>query len=150
MTTVTKAERTLSIRRSHLLLYLLSKIGIVDYDRLMKLVFIISNKLRATDIPFKYNFRCEGVILSSMELDEDIARLTRMGFIEARVKVIDEVFNIRVHEYKLTKYGEEVARRTGEELGELRKMIDKLIKEYRRKNDDKLDEEIASMLGEIS
>jgi len=146
------AKETLSIRRSHLLLYLLSKIGIIDHDRLVKLVFILSNKLKevalTADIPFKYNFRCEGTILFSTDLDEDLARLTRMGFVEARVKILDKVFNIRVHEYKLTKYGEEVARRTGEELGQSRKTIDELIKEYRRKSEGKLDEEIASMLRE--
>ena len=129
--TVARKE-VLDIRRSYLLLYLLSKVGIIDHDKLSRLVYIVSSELKE-DLPFEYEFQHEDGILFSQDLNEDLTKLARMGFIEMHVKVLDDVFNIRTHEYKLTKYGEEVARRTGEELGERQKDFDHLIEKCKRK-----------------
>lgn len=134
--------RTISIRRRYILLYLLSKTGTIDHDRLFKLVFILSNKLKPLDIPFNYKFKSEGLIITSEELSRDLEDLTRIGFIKTKVKIVDEIFNLRVHEYSLSAYGKEVAKRTSKELGDMREELDKLIKEWMEKSDDRLDKEV--------
>lgn len=95
------------LKRKELLVYVIWKLESVNYDRLCELIFVAANR-RLID----YNFDGEsGNILASTELRKDISDLVRKALVIEQIEKIDEDFDENTHVYKVTKYGESIARK---------------------------------------
>jgi len=125
-----------------MLLYLISKIDEITYDKLVTLVFIAVKK---EEIPFNYNFEHIGLTLTSKEFSKDLSWLITMGYVETEVREVDETYNLRTHVYRVSKLGREAANEIKMKNAEFVSKIDNFMKKYGEKLEEDLENEIVEL-----
>jgi len=130
------------ISSREMLLYLLSRIDEITYDKLVALVFIASKK---EEIPFDYEFKHEGLTLMSDKFSDDLSWLITMGYVEAEILEVDETYNLRTHVYRVSKYGKEAANEIRMKSGEIASVIDEFMRKYGAKKEEDLEDEIMGL-----
>ena len=125
-----------------MLLYLLSKVDEITYDKLVALVFIAVKK---EEIPFDYEFEHIGLTLTSKEFSKDLSWLITMRYVETEVREVDETYNLRTHVYRVSKLGKEAANEIGMKNAEIASKIDNFMRKYRAKKEEDLENEILEL-----
>jgi len=126
-----------------MLLYLISKVDEITYDKLVALVFIAVKK---EEIPFDYEFEHIGLTLTSRKFSKDLSWLITMGYVETEVREVDETYNLRTHVYRVSKLGKEAANEIRMKNSEFATKIDDFMRKYGAKNEEDLENEIMELV----
>lgn len=129
-------------RRREKLLYVISKLGRIKYDRLCGLIFLANSKGL-----LKYPFdNKSGSILSSVELRKDLTDLKREGLIVESLEKINHDFDESTHVYWITEYGQSMIQKIKNQKKYPLTELNIFLSEYRKMKTQRLEREIMETI----